>query len=310
MFFLLIPAFWFIFRSDKMHRLFSPGTRSVILGVSTVALLIYCFSNYVWDLPHKDFRPFKVSTDILATRQAEQEAQAAIKVVAYKMTNKADGRVVELPYDQFLKEYKSYPKEEWSYEQIKTKPTIEPTKISDFAVTDTEGNDVTEDILNEENYNFMYVMPKLYGKPYSEEVTQTIPTFSYDTIPNPEVEGGFTIEKKPSGTETRTVTQVKYTWDSDFEQRFRKKANPFADAAQAAGYKVYGIAGGAGSTMIEDFRHATQAAYPVYEADDILLKTIVRSNPGIVLLKKGKVIMKWHINKLPSFEEVNNEYLK
>ncbi|MFT4762670.1 MAG: hypothetical protein ACI9LN_004658, partial [Saprospiraceae bacterium] len=54
--------------------------------------------------------------------------------------------------------------------------------------------------------------------------------------------------------------------------------------------------------LIDDFRHQTQSAYPFYSADDILLKTIVRSNPGIVLLKDGKVIEKWHYKHLPSFE--------
>jgi len=39
-------------------------------------------------------------------------------------------------------------------------------------------------------------------------------------------------------------------------------------------------------------------------ADDILLKTIVRSNPGVVLLKDGKIIDKWHHKKLPSYAEI------
>jgi hypothetical protein len=39
-------------------------------------------------------------------------------------------------------------------------------------------------------------------------------------------------------------------------------------------------------------------------ADDILLKTIVRSNPGVVLLKDGKVIANWHIRQLPNAEEL------
>ncbi len=85
--------------------------------------------------------------------------------------------------------------------------------------------------------------------------------------------------------------------------------NPFAAKAQAAGFKVFGVVGGAGSQMIEAFRKSTEATYPVYEADDILLKTIVRSNPGVVLLKNGRVIMKWHKKKLPSFEEVKAQYM-
>ena len=61
---------------------------------------------------------------------------------------------------------------------------------------------------------------------------------------------------------------------------------------------------------IEDFRHDAQAAYPFYTADDLLIKTMMRSNPGIFLLKNGHIIHKWHIKKLPDFEAIKNEYIK
>jgi len=38
-------------------------------------------------------------------------------------------------------------------------------------------------------------------------------------------------------------------------------------------------------------------------ADDILLKTIVRSNPGIVLWKDGSIVNKWHKSKFPGFDK-------
>lgn len=39
--------------------------------------------------------------------------------------------------------------------------------------------------------------------------------------------------------------------------------------------------------------------------DDITLKTIVRSNPGLVLIKDAIVIEKWHHNSLPTKEKLN-----
>ena len=65
------------------------------------------------------------------------------------------------------------------------------------------------------------------------------------------------------------------------------------------GAKVYAIAGGAGEEKLNAFREATGGTYDWYEADDILLKTIIRSNPGVVHMRAGKVIDMWHFRRLP-----------
>ncbi len=42
----------------------------------------------------------------------------------------------------------------------------------------------------------------------------------------------------------------------------------------------------------------------IYITDGIVLKTIVRSNPGIVYLEKGTVMGKWHYNNLPTINQL------
>lgn len=59
-----------------------------------------------------------------------------------------------------------------------------------------------------------------------------------------------------------------------------------------------------GYDTFESFRHQTQLAAPYYFADATVLKTMIRSNPGVILLKDGKVLAKWHYNDTPLQDDV------
>ena len=61
---------------------------------------------------------------------------------------------------------------------------------------------------------------------------------------------------------------------------------------------------------LSSFKEASGYDAPIYQADDILLKTIIRSNPGIILMKNGQIIQKWHYKKLPSYQEIKSNYIK
>ncbi len=57
-------------------------------------------------------------------------------------------------------------------------------------------------------------------------------------------------------------------------------------------------------TSFENFRHEVQLATPFYFADGTVLKTISRSNPGLLLLQNGIVKGKWHYNDVPEITEI------
>lgn len=73
--------------------------------------------------------------------------------------------------------------------------------------------------------------------------------------------------------------------------------------AQDNGYKFYGLTS-SGEKDIKHWINLTGAEYPFYQADAITLKTIVRSNPGLLLIKKGVIVGKWSHNRLPDTKEL------
>lgn len=61
---------------------------------------------------------------------------------------------------------------------------------------------------------------------------------------------------------------------------------------------------GSSADAIAAWSDNTGAEYPFLMADNVLLKTIVRSNPGLVLLKEGTILAKWHYNDIPHEEDI------
>lgn len=59
----------------------------------------------------------------------------------------------------------------------------------------------------------------------------------------------------------------------------------------------------------QTFSEKNKLVMEVFYADGIPLKSMVRANPGLLLLKNGVVIDKWHFNNLPSYNELASKYL-
>ena len=74
--------------------------------------------------------------------------------------------------------------------------------------------------------------------------------------------------------------------------------------AKENGYGFYGLTAST-DKAVKHWRDITGAEYPFYTTDGTTLKTIIRSNPGLVLLYKGTIINKWSHNDLPKQAELN-----
>ena len=129
----------------------------------------------------------------------------------------------------------------------------EDSPYAEFFIEDIdEGEDITEQVLNDEGYTFLLVSPHL------EQAD-----------------------------------------DSQLDE-----LNRIYEYSQDHGYPFYCLTASSqrGITRWQDI---TGAEYPFCQTDETTLKTVIRSNPGLLLLKNGVIIRKWSHNALPTAEEMN-----
>ena len=127
----------------------SDNTKWLVSSISMIylpAFAIYCIIN----LPVFDFRPYKIGTDMRTVLEGKEQGME-VKVIYEK-----DGKRIEISPDD------DDPDETWKY--VETRRTVineNLIKAADFAVLDEYGNDVTEDIIYNDGYTFLLVIPNL-----------------------------------------------------------------------------------------------------------------------------------------------------
>lgn len=86
------------------------------------------------------------------------------------------------------------------------------------------------------------------------------------------------------------------------------KLNRLAAYAQSKGYRFYGLS----ASVADDVHKYTEAHHVNYDfcsTDEIQLKTMIRSNPGLVLLREGTIIDKWGYRDVPEVEDLQDQDL-
>lgn len=256
--FLSVLILFLVVRRKYIEPLFGNFVALPITGLATVALTLFCIRNFAWNEPVFDFRPYKVGKNIPA-----QMKPIKPKVVEYvwEYKNKQTGELKKFSDKEFAQVSKEPGfKDTWQYsnrEDVVIDAGV-PAPISNFAIFNENGEDLTDQILYEETgYQFLVIA---------------------------------------------------YDLDKTHAAAF-SALNTIAAASEKEGVPFFAVTA-ASPDKREAFRHEQQTAYPFYEADGTFLKTIVRSNPGLLLIKQGTVVGKWHHKHFPTFEELKKDYLK
>lgn len=236
------------FQKKNIHPLLVKTGENVAVIIFALCSLGFPLYTYNY-LPVIDFRPYKVGTNILEQTKGTPD----VLKYYYTLKNKKSGET---------KEFDAWPKNwdtEWDYVSNRTEVVTKGKQaaILDFSISDANGDDLTDTIMNNPNYNFLLI--------------------EYD------------LDKANINVQN--------------------KINDFAALCDENKIKFAALTA-SDNEKIKNFRHQVQAAYPFYATDGTVLKTMIRSNPGLILLKKGVVIAMWHFHSIPSFSEIKTTYLK
>ncbi len=85
-----------------------------------------------------------------------------------------------------------------------------------------------------------------------------------------------------------------------------KKIAALATEAKSKGYNFF-LLTATSPDSFESFKSETGANFDFFNTDEITLKTIIRSNPGLLILKKGTILKKYHFNDIPKPEQLDEE---
>ena len=199
-----------------------------------------------YKLPIFDFRPYYIGADIRKGMEIPEGKHPTVYETRFIMQK--DGEVKEFGLDE-------YPDSTWTFVDtrlvVKEKGYEPP--IHDFSIIRQEdGEDITDMVLDDENYTLLLV-----------------------------------------------AHQMELADDSSIDL-----INELYDYSLKYGYSFYCLTSSSDEDILR-WQNSTGAEYPFCLMDNTTLRTMVRSNPGVILLQKGKVLNKWGVNEIPDEYQLN-----
>lgn len=105
--------------------------------------------------------------------------------------------------------------------------------------------------------------------------------------------------------ENYTFIAVAYNLQKSDRQGMKRIAE-LAKAAKNKGYHFIGLTASPAHSF-EKYKNEIGADFDFFNTDEITLKTMVRSNPGLIVLKNGTIKRKYHFNDVPSPDKLDAE---
>ncbi len=272
-----------------------------ILGIS-----IYGYRH----LPILDFRPYKIGNNIAEGMKIPEGALSDVYENTFYYKNKSTGKEQAFSEKEISDIVNQL--EVWEYvrtESVLIQEGYHPP-IHDFKISNDEDGDITETVLSDTTFSYMLV--------------------SYD-LKKADLDGFVAFEKLASSSNNRCICLTaalskdiealkkdlykKLNYDSiEVVKEEKKTVYLYEKEGNVYEFEENNLPDEMEYTLIdveEQVKTSVQKqikplSFKFYICDPITLKTIVRANPGLVLIKEGTIINKWHFNDFPKKEDLEN----
>ena len=167
----------------------------------------------------------------------------------------------------------------------------EGAKPDQYEVTLKYKNKQTGEIrsFTEENYPWQDTLNWEYESSSERLVKKGYITPIHDLVIEHPTLGNITEEILED--DNHTILAVAYNLNQS-DTQYQPAINRLAEYARKKGIRFYGLTSST-ERDIEAYKKRNHVPYEFCTADEIQLKTMIRSNPGVIILREGTILDKW-----------------
>ena len=180
----------------------------------------------------------------------------------------------------------------------------EGAKPDQYEVTLKYKNKQTGEIrsFTEENYPWQDTLNWEYESSSERLVKKGYITPIHDLVIEHPTLGNITEEILED--DNHTILAVAYNLNQS-DTQYQPAINRLAEYAREKGIRFYGLTSST-ERDIEAYKKRNHVPYEFCTADEIQLKTMIRSNPGVIILREGTILDKWAGKDVPDVKELQD----
>ena len=180
----------------------------------------------------------------------------------------------------------------------------EGAKPDQYEVTLKYKNKQTGEIrsFTEENYPWQDTLNWEYESSSERLVKKGYITPIHDFVIEHPTLGNITEEILED--DNHTILAVAYNLNQS-DTQYQPAINRLAEYAREKGIRFYGLTSST-ERDIEAYKKRNHVPYEFCTADEIQLKTMIRSNPGVIILREGTILDKWAGKDVPDVKELQD----